>query len=284
MKNFAARILAVYCWCAAHFEIGVALQLWADNHKPEQYGHIKDPRHFIRFNGNKFLEHGTVGDLPHHPDTHKVPDAIIDQCCEELKGGYTGPHVPAGPGAAAEEMHHFYTSIRQACVKNDYLRDVCRDYKVTPQHLLKRMKKRDRDIKWRAVDYKPELTDAQKAARMHVAQIMLSRHLSDPNFLDSIWWIDEVAIWFLNTSFKVHVYADAHDARVHQVLHCKNMKKGKQYKVRALCAVNAMCGACFIEFMTGTTDVKRRHLLGAGPYMVRYGSKQVETWVWAVGT
>jgi hypothetical protein len=62
------------------------------------------------------------------------------------------------------------------------------------------------------------------------------------------------------------------------------MRKGSQYKVRALCAVNALLGPCLIEFMTGTTDIRRRHLLGAAPYMVRYGSKQVGTWVWAVGT
>jgi hypothetical protein len=201
MKNLAPRILAVYCWFAERLEIAVALQLWAANYNPDQHGHIKDPRSFIPFNGNKFLQHGTIENLTHHPDTHKVPDAVIDQCCKELKGGYTGPHVPARAGAPAEDMHHFFTSIRQACVKNEYLREVCHGYNVTPQHLLKRMKQRDPDIKWRAVDYKPELTDEQKAARMRVAQYQLSCHFSVYGYLDSIWWIDEVAIWFLNTSF-----------------------------------------------------------------------------------
>ena len=112
---------------------------------------------------------------------------------------------------------------------------------------------------------------------MGAAATMLRYTTTIPHFLDCIWWIDEVVIWFVNNSCKVKVYADAHDQGVLHVVQCKNLTKGEQFKVRALCAVNALLGPCFIEFMTGTDGVVRRHHHPASKYKVGYRSTKAGT-------
>ena len=284
MKNLAARICAVYCWFAAHACVHSAEALWARHYRPELHGPIKDPKDFMQYNANKFLETGSIDDRPHHPDTHKVPNATIDRCCVELKQGYTTQQQTSRPGDPPESIHHYYTSIKQAVKRNQFLHDTCERYWVSPQHLLRRMHERDPYLKWRKVDYKPELTAEQMRERQRVATLQLDAIRDVPDYLDSIWWIDEVSIWFVRGNCNVKVYADAHDEGVHQVHHCKRMKKGKTIKVRALCAVNAITGPCFLEFTTGTTDLKREWINRTAPYMVSWAAARAGAWSGVQGT
>ena len=50
------------------------------------------------------------------------------------------------------------------------------------------------------------------------------------------------------------VYCDAHDERVHAVLPCKWMAKGRDVKLHFLCAVNPVHGPVLIKMTSGTTD------------------------------
>jgi hypothetical protein len=68
-------------------------------------------------------------------------------------------------------------------------------------------------------------------------------------------YLDEFAIWMVPKKVRKKVYCDAHDAGVHYVVPLQTVQKKDKVKLRILLAVTWRLGACFMEFMTGTTDI-----------------------------
>lgn len=263
-----ARILAVVCWFQAGKVIGDAIALWHELHDPNKHAAVSNLYSYIPRQVERFLESGCIFDRSHQPATKLVPDDVAREASAQLKRGYFSMRKLPGKKTRREQVHLYYSSIKQACAHNSYLRDVTRNYSVTPEHLLERMHQVDPKLKWRALDYKMELSTQQKQERMKIAGQLLRQHRLDPDFLKSIFWIDEVSIWLVPKDIKVHVYADAHDKGVHAVLTSKHIKSGARIKVRALCVVNALYGPCFCEFTTGTTDIRRMFNHVTEPYKV----------------
>lgn len=218
--SVTARILAVYCWCIAAGVIGEALTVWNNSYIPEQHGDIKDPRSFIKYNGEKFLETGTTANRSHHPDTKIISDDDARLAARVLKSGYLTWRQPSKPNLPMQLTHVYWTSVRKACAESPLLNSLIKEYHISPDYILKRMHEVDPDLVWRSVDYKVDLLEEQKTARRGCALELLDLLKRVPHFLFRVVWIDEVSIWLVSKDASVHVYADAHDEGVKQVVHC----------------------------------------------------------------
>lgn len=264
--KLSLRALALSCFLLAHADLTLAVQIYNNSVPQEDKETVANVRAFIRNNGEKFQDIGSVANRPHPPRGNKVPDDVAMECSKAFKKGYSAPQSNITEGGQQQNIHHWYTSIEQACVKDPYLAYVCDHYHVSPKNLLRRMYEVDPNLTRRRLDIKMELTAEQKAARKSVAYDLYQLWLHTENFLQSIFWIDEVTIWFC-PHYKHHsikVYCDAHDTEVDHVIHSPlfktSVKKNEKIVVRALCAVNMLLGPFFLEFTTGTTAIQRRHI------------------------
>ena len=264
--KLSLRALALSCFLLAHMDLTLAVQLYKNSVPDEDKDTVKNLRAFIKNNGTKFEETGSVANRPHPPRDHKVPDDVAMECSKAFKKGYSAPQSNITENGRQECIHQWYTSIDHACVKDPYLAYVCDHYHVSPRNLLRRMYEVDPNLTRRRLDFKMELTAEQKAQRKAVAFDLYQLWLNTANFLESIFWIDEVTIWFCphHKHVNIKVYCDAHDAEIDHVIHSPllrtSVKKNEKIVVRAMCAVNMLLGPFFLEFTTGTTGIERRHI------------------------
>lgn len=213
---------------------------------------------------------GSVQDLPRAHRNLKVPDADVLRCAAAFKEGYTRETTIDADGEVAGVRHYFYTSMAQACEECETLRSVMRKHDCSAHYLLKRMKQLDKNLRRVRLDYKIRLTDKQIADRLAAATKMLSHHNQDHEYLQHVCWVDEWHMWCTARDANLKVWADAHDARVHEVLPTPQLKSTeKPICIRCVAVVNAILGPIHMEFTTGTTDLQRELLKDVkDPYMV----------------
>jgi hypothetical protein len=232
-------------------------------------------RHFIQYQVQKITETGSLGNRAKPLNTRKVPDEVAMQCAKFLKKGYF-LFLKDRSGREDENIpvHLYYTSIKQACEDEPFLKAACNDYNVTPDHLLKRMHEADPNLKYYTLDLKRALTDEQMAARRFTAQNLYASAMADATFLPSIFWGDEFSMSFIPapSHAKIKVYCDLHNEEVsHQVVHNPYASSSQPHiKTRSLIWVNAVYGPVCIEFMTGTTGIQRLFNPRVQPYMVSH--------------
>lgn len=258
--SIAARVLAAICWILSGGELPVALKIWKSKREKYGVGRIAGLHSFITTWGPRFLQSGTVHNLPRKKVPRKVPDEVAKQCVDIVKRGYYQRRQCNDPQGSVVEVHVYWTSIKIACADNRYLRWVCRTYSTSPAGLLRRMHQVDRNFKWRRLTFKWELTPLQKLRRKCVAILLLNYVSIIPDFLKRIFWIDECVIWLTARNVDVHVYADAHDQNVSAVMAVPGLQADTKIKVRVFAVVNALLGPFFIDFTTGTTQLQRRHI------------------------
>lgn len=273
--KLSLRVLALSCWFLARPDMHLAIALYLHSVPEEDSTAVHDIRKFMLNNYTKFMETGSVANRPHPARDKKVPDDVAMECSKALKKGYYAEQPDISEGDQHTRIHLWYTSIEHACVKDPLLASVCKDYQVSPKNLLRRLYEVDPNLTLRHLDFKMELSAQQKANRKSIAGQLYDLWRNIPNFLESIFWIDEVTFWFCPhySKHNIKVYCDAHDAEVREVFHSPllrtKIKKGEKIQVRALCAVNMLLGPFFLEFTTGTTDIQRRHVRApAGGYKV----------------
>jgi hypothetical protein len=260
------RALAFICYLLAHADLTLAVDLYNDNVPADYKDTVKDLKKFIKNNADKFMATGSVSNRPHPPRANKVPDEVALQCSTTFKKGYTAPLTGITEGGQQQNIHHWYTSIQQACAMDPYLASICDQYDVSPKNLLRRMYEVDPDLTRRRLDFKMELTPEQKATRKSFANDLYQLWLRHSDFLQSIFWVDEVTFWFCphHRHHNVKVYCDAHDEEIDHVIHSPllktSVKKNEKIVVRAMCAVNMLLGPFFLEFTTGTTGIQRQHI------------------------
>jgi hypothetical protein len=205
------------------------------------------------------------------------------KCAAILKGGYwkkqaltSGRRKGGRRHEEVREWRAYYSSIHEACQMEPVLKQVCEEHGVTPAYLLRRTHEEDPNLVMRCRDEKRALSAEQRADRMAAAKRNLDEYnKGKKKYLARIVWIDECAMWMVPKNTKRRVYCDAHDEGVHAVVPLQTVQKGDKVKVRVLLAVTHQFGACFMEFMTGTTGLKRLDLQGKGPYKVG-GSSHVQ--------
>ena len=256
-----SRVAAVFFYISSMFNMQMAslLYTWA-----AAAGFVDLPadlQDFIQRNFDKFLTTGSVQDLPRAHRNLKVPDADVLRCATAFKEGYTREAAIDADGEVAGVRHYFYTSMADACEQCETLRSVMRKYDCSAKYLLKRMKQLDKNLKRVRLDYKIRLTEKQIRSRQTAAAKMLSQHNKDPEYLQHVCWVDEWHMWCTARDANLKVWADAHDARVHEVLPTPQLKSTeKPICIRCVAVVNAILGPIHMEFTTGTTDLKRELL------------------------
>lgn len=266
-----ARLLAVICWLVSGACLAEALKAWKKRYDPKIHGPVSAVRALITYWGPRFMKTGSIENKPRQKSPRKVSDAVAKKCAETIKQGYFQKRKCPGPQGDVVEVHLYWTSIKAACAQSPYLKQVCQTYGVSPAALLKRMREVDPKLKWKRLTYKNDLTDEQKQRRKEVAGVLLRNVSLIPDFLKRIFFIDECSIWLTASNVNVHVYADAHDRDVSAVMHMPGLKVGAKIKVKVFAVVNALMGPFFIDFTTGTTGLKRRHIQPAAPFMVSKG-------------
>lgn len=242
-------------------------------------GQFSNAGQFIRDVVNKWEKFTTVLDRygerkPSRPKL--VSDEIIKECATAFKSGYTKRVFVRQPGPDGDtcefhEVHRYYTSINEACCDDPVLSSVIDQYAVTPQYLLERMHQMDPNLCKRVVEFKYLLSPEQQASRQQIAALLLKQWRLDQKLLLTVWWIDETSLWIIRSdSPKQKVWADAHDKGVRAVLSSPHVRSQNEIKVHCMGAVNAMFGAGFFEFTTGTTDIRRQCPRPEGAYMVSH--------------
>ena len=259
-KRLLQRVNAVICFFLCNENLSQATKLFNQRYNCEPNWVSHAPREFILDNVQKFKRYGSIENR--HPSGRPttIPDDVVKQCSIALKQGYMTTIYLAAQPKVPHQVHRYYTTIKQACVENVLLAQVCQRYHVTPDHLLRRMHQVDPDLSRRTLRYKLELTMAQLSNRSLTAAILWDKCSDNPEMLLYSFFADECSIMFVDSHASVKVYCDAHDANVSLVLPCKHVKKGQQIKVRLLGVVNAVTGPFYMEFTTGTTDIQRRFL------------------------
>lgn len=237
---------------------------------------IKEPpRRFMARTFNRFLESGSTKDSP-YPKRKKDPLGITDSeaqlCAVHLKLGYWRTIVSKRT-LKARRVHRYYPSIAAAVKNEEVIRTIKHKYGLTNKKLLYHMRKADPGLRRKRVHFKYGFDKDELELRVKIANRLWNKCRTTTNWLMRTYFIDECSIWIDNEfTSGITVWADAHDKGFQHCIHYHKLHKNKAIKVRFLAVVNAVDGATYLEFTTGTKDVERKHnlfpLQGNGPYKV----------------
>jgi hypothetical protein len=273
-KSERVRTAALVAHYAAKLQNGDPVEVFRDMVTPQEFADVRAPAEFIRSIARKWLLHHTVSNLSDIRASSrpiKVPDSVIKECAARIKEGYTVQLQVKGPGGQLTNhpVHRYYTSIKQACEMNARLGEVVRQYGVSYAYMRTRLHQVAPELKLRTVEFKYQLSVEQRAVRRVVAYALLMQCLQDPGFLSRVWFVDETSLWIVTTAGQTRqVWADAHDEGVRVVLHTPHLAAHPKNHVRVIGAVNALAGAAWHDFTTGTTAIKRLTEVEGAPYMV----------------
>jgi hypothetical protein len=266
-----ARTVAAQCYLIAGGRLGPAFRIWKAYYKGSKAWWVGSGRHLIRYWGPRLMASGSVQNKPPVKKPRIIPDEVAKQCAVTLKQGYPVWLQPRDLRMAPVEVRRYWTSIKTACAESEQLASVLRLYHATPNALLRRMHGVDPGLKWRRLKIKWDLNAQQKQERQTIAAQLLHLVRTVPNFIERIFFIDECSIWLTSNNVDVHVYADAHDANVSEVMHIPGLGPGVKIKVKVFAVVNVLLGPVFLDFTTGTTGLQRRHIHPTEPFRVSQG-------------
>lgn len=232
---------------------------------------MKAPNVFLRRNFRKFLQTGSIQDLPRSGRPPRLPDHIALRASYLVKLGY---EVKVYFGDTTKEplvVRKYFNSIRQACDTVPELAAILTEYNITPSKLLARMHQVDKHLTYMKLHYKLELTQPQKDARLEFSGAQLQLIAHNKEHLLRVFYMDEASILIVpGGDPNIKIWADSRNHDVQQVLHIPNLPKGKFIKVHFVVVVNPLLGPVFMEMTSGTTDIVREHNT-KGPYLVSSG-------------
>lgn len=258
-----------------------ATTLWKECVKQEPFKEAagtlhEDPRHFMQRWGQQFADTGSVltkkrkvvrakpGSIPHD-------EAFL--AAVYLKTGYWKP-VQFRHSSTTRYVHRYYQTVPRACRLCPELKAIRDKYKLTNKQLYNAMKAADPNLARHTVRIKYGFTKAELHNRVQRATSLFDRCDHEPDWRDRTYFVDECGIWIDSEATKgSRVYCDAHDKGYQSVIHYEQLPKSTKIKVRFVAAVNPVHGAVYLEFTTGTTNIRRVHNMlptnpQHGPYKV----------------
>lgn len=259
------RAKAVEAYIQGDYHPAQAVRILRRHISSSNFNSIKAPGKFAKAQYEKFMSTGSVADS--YSKKRKQPelgagDEVAQRAAKILKTGYwTTQELPV-PGTKKAvkvvEVHTFWPSFRAAVQYSYKLQGLLAQAGVKAKTLLRRMHKVDMGLVRRTVHYKLAQDDETIQQRRETAAANLQRSIAEPDFLRRIVWIDETTIWLVNNKhMKRRVWCDSQDWDTHHVVRCPMLKKGKPVKLHIMCAVNYVLGPFFLEFTTGTKDIRR---------------------------
>lgn len=207
-----------------------------------------------------FQKHGNVEDAPRAGRPPKVPDDEARVAAEILCRGYSVT-INVDGHQVVQQKH--YTTLPAAIADNPRLHNMLQQYGVTSEQLLNAIHRVAPEVKQHRVSFRHLLTDDEKAHRWNVAASLRARHLGDSTLLDRMVFADETTI--LTHGLKrehIEVWVNTSDATFKDYTGVPG-KSGDPVKAHVIAAVSAhpayqaQRGVVYMDFTTGTSDIKR---------------------------
>lgn len=199
---------------------------------------------------DRLVSTGSVLDAP-HPGHPKLTDEAAREAAGILKAGY---FITVHRGRApAEEKHFWFVSIGEALRRSPRLAAIMAAAGVTPDTLLTRIHTADPSLRKSKLHMKLALDAARMSMRQICAKWFLNHIANEPQFLNSVIWIDQVKLWlFGGNSNSVGVWHSAHDAGFDVCIPCCGAVHVPAMHVCLYAAVHATLGLVFFQYVSGT--------------------------------
>ena len=232
------------------------------NQFPDQQAKLSEPASaFVKRWWEGFRTKGNVDDDPKPGRPPKIPDAKAREAAEIIFRGYPVQHTVHQQ--VVTDVKYFY-SVAEAIAYSATLRDTLRDYKATPEQPLSAMHRAAPSMVRRRVTFRHHLAEDEEAKRRRVAADLLVWLHIDPSLLNRTMFIDETTIQTHGLKHDhIEVWVNSSDTRFHD-FHGVPGKAWDPVKVHVIAAVtahphyDALGGLVYVEFTTGTTNIKRR--------------------------
>lgn len=210
---------------------------------------------------NTFKDTQGVDDSPRAGRPHKIPDKSGKQAAEILAQGYKVTYTVRG--RQVEELKHFST-MSEAVHASDILRNMLAEFEATPEQMLEAIHRVAPELKHRRLTFRHSLSAAEKEKRQRVGRDLLARHQMDPRFLDRLVFIDETTIQTHGLKHDhIQVWVNSSDTSFKDY-HGVPGNAWTPVRAHVIAAVTshpafeAVGGLVYMDFTTGTTNIKRR--------------------------
>lgn len=220
------------------------------------------PAEFTKRWYERFTTTGQLADAPRSGRPPLIPNAEAFEAASILVAGYIIEKNVAG---RAVTEHKYYSSVPEAVAHNASLKGIMDKYHASPEQLLAAMRRVEPGLMHRRVSFRHMLSAAEKAKRRTVCLDLLSRYHADPTLLQRMVFIDETTIQTHGLKKDhVNVWVNSSDTGFRD-FHGVPGKAWHPVKVHVIAAVSAhpryesTGGLVYVDFTTGTTDIKRRY-------------------------
>jgi hypothetical protein len=298
-RRCEARLKAYQCYILSNRQIAAAMAAfereWNGLQDPASKDYIIDVRKLINRAVDKLESKFTLRTLTPAGPAQKVAKQIILEAADIVAAGYTEDCYAMVKGFRAHWVEHrFFTSIKQAVLHRQRLKELLDDHNATVQYLAKKFKQHCKGLRYHSLRMRVPLTETQKQQRVTYCQDMLSRLSANPDYLLDIYWMDECTIWVGKDliSDKLHVWSYRASTEGLAPQPNELFRRGSSFKINILLVVNARHGCTHVEVLTGTkgiTDTERfsvgmqhvmaqRTLLPGGPKYKVINRRQSNGW------
>lgn len=156
-----------------------------------------NPSEFLDTWVEAWLERGSVADKPPEPRKSRIDDATAKECVRQLEEGY----YEGG-------RHRFFWSLRQAKIKNAYIRNVLAthldpmtDKELARCSLWRRIKAVVPTLTRRTLRFTFKLTATHKTARVNYCKRLLGMpEAARKRYLARVVWIDSKKLYVMSAS------------------------------------------------------------------------------------
>lgn len=229
---------------------------------PNQAAKLSEPpKTFVQRCYEKFLATGDVEDAPRSGRPPKIPDAIAKDAAETICRGYT---VQQTTPQGVVTVRKYFSTMGEAIAANETLQGYLCQYHATQDQLLDAIHRAAPDMVQRRVSFRHHLSHAETAKRQKVAGDLLAWQQTDPTLLPRMVFIDETTIQTHGLKHDhIQVWVNRTDTTFHD-FHGVPGKAWDPIKAHVVAAVSAhpayaeTHGLVYMDFTTGTTDIKRR--------------------------
>jgi hypothetical protein len=167
-----------------------------------------------------------------------IPLDVLLMCSEVVKAGPPPLMPPVLPGAAPLAVgelppRRYYTNITSAVKTNAALNAVGIHFKVKPRDLARRIRRADKDLVIRTLDWKMRLPPHIKRERILNAKKMRNMKYS-AEYFRKVLWLDGSHLWITTSNSVGSVVCSAQDANLPAVApttNFRNLKKLSWYLV-----------------------------------------------------
>ena len=256
-----ARLESVRAFYAAekdiHRAVAAIKEGWNKQHDETDPRHIRDVAHHIRYNVEKLESRFSLLDLkpPGRPPT--ISNEQMKVVAEIVGSGHWVKTIMEVDNTLAEYLHWCrYTSIREAIMQDGYLGGLCKDFDVDAAYLRRRLHQVDPQLQYTSLPMKDVHSEAVKQQRVDYANDMLFRLSQQPDFLDSVYFMDECRIWVgRNLQGQLMVWSHRGDFEGEPPISNQLLGAHAGFKINLLLVVNARRGVVWKEFLSGTAGM-----------------------------